>query len=188
MNTKLAAALAVAAATLLAATGCGDDSEARTKQWAEQVCDDIQPELRKVQQASTAISEASAEKDPAAVQEADAAAFDQISEAYAAMGRAIENAGVPPVDDGKRTQTAAVKELEAISKAYGDLKKTVEDLNVKDQGKFAAGLKSLAGDLQSLSGRGDEALRKLQAGELGEALSEEAGCQKPKGDSVRKKT
>jgi hypothetical protein len=40
----------------------------------------------------------------------------------------------------------------------------------------------VAGDLDELSKSGDEALNKLQAGELGKAMSEQRGCQKPAAD------
>ncbi|MFF0726840.1 small secreted protein [Streptomyces sp. NPDC004134] len=186
MNKKLAAALAGAAVTLLAAAGCSDDNGAEVQKWAGSLCDRIQPELQKRDQANLAISEATTEKDPAKVQEADAQAFGEISEAYTAMSKAVNKVGAPPVDDGKNTHGGAVTELQQVAAAYADLQKQVEDLDVKDQAAFAEGLRELAGEADKISKSGDEALNKLQAGEVGQALAEQEGCQKSKAKPSQK--
>ncbi|KPC88036.1 small secreted protein, partial [Streptomyces sp. NRRL F-6602] len=70
----------------------------------------------------------------------------------------------------------AVKELNGISTAYGDLKKQVDDLDTGDQGEFADGLKDIAGELSKISKSGNEALEKLQSGEVGEAMKNQESC------------
>lgn len=178
MNKTLAATLAGAAVTLVVATGCGEDDNAEVQKWAGSLCDRIQPELQKRDEANLAISEATTEKDPRKVQETDAKAFGEISDAYTAMSKAVNKVGAPPVDDGKNTHGGAVTELEQVAAAYADLQKQVEDLDVKDQAAFAEGLRELAGEADKISKSGDQALNKLQAGEVGEALAEQQGCQK----------
>lgn len=72
-----------------------------------------------------------------------------------------------------------MKELNASSKAYADLKTEVDALDTKDQAKFADGLKGIADELNKISTSGDQALKKLQSGEVGVAMSKQKGCQKP---------
>ncbi|MFF3794328.1 small secreted protein [Streptomyces sp. NPDC001981] len=183
MNKKLAAALSGGAVLVLALSGCSDDSSSDNKvnDWAKKVCDQVKPQLQKIANANAAIQQQTADNSkPADVQETDSAAFQQISQAYKALGAAVESAGAPPVDGGEATQKEAVKELNASSVAYANLQKKVDELNTKDQAKFADGLKGIADELNKISNNGDEALRKLQSGEVGTAMAKQPGCQKPK--------
>lgn len=72
-----------------------------------------------------------------------------------------------------------MKELNASSAAYANLQKRVDALNTKDQAKFADGLKGIADELNKIGASGDEALKKLQSGEVGAAMAKQEGCQKP---------
>lgn len=178
MNKKLAAALSGSAALVLTLTGCGDDG-AETAAWAKKVCDKVKPQVEKIQQANQSINEASQQKkSPEEVQKIDSAAFQKISEAYRALAQAVDKAGVPPVENGAKLEKNAVQELKSLSKAYSDLKKTVDELDTKNQSKFAQGLKGLAQELGRLGKSGDKSLQKLQSGELGEAMAEQKGCRK----------
>lgn len=182
VNKKLVAALSSGAALLLALTGCGngdDDSGKKADDWAKQVCDEVQPQLQKIQGANASIQAAAEESDSKKLQQTDSTAFGQISDAYGALGKAVKNAGAPPVDDGESIHKEAVKELNATSRSYGKLETTVNKLDTKDKSKFAEGLKGVAGDLDKLSSSGDKALNKLQEGKVGEAMSKQPGCQKP---------
>jgi hypothetical protein len=114
------------------------------------------------------------------LQQTDSEAFQQISESYAALAKAVQKAGAPPVDKGEETQKQAVKELKATSGAYNDLKTTVDKLETSDKSKFAEGLKGVADELDKLSTSGDNALKQLQEGKVGTAMSKQPGCQKPK--------
>lgn len=179
MNKKLAAALSGGAALALALTGCSDDT-AKTNAWAKKVCDQVQPEVNKIQQANTSIDDASKEKKSSAeVKKADAAAFQQISGAYESLADAVDQAGAPPVDNGKKLQGDAVSELRNISKQYASLRTTVDGLNTKDQAKFADGLQGVAGKLDTLGKSGDKALGKLQSGDVGKAMANQKGCKRP---------
>ncbi|MFD3917792.1 small secreted protein [Streptomyces sp. NPDC058595] len=182
MNKKLAAALSGGSVLLMALSGCsGDDSDSKVNDWAKKVCDQVQPQLTKIANANTSIQQATSDSSkPADVQKTDAAAFQSISDAYKALGAAVDGAGAPPVDDGEKTQKEAVSELNATSKAYAGLKSDVDDLDTKDQAKFADGLKGVADDLDKLSASGDEALQKLQSGDVGAAMAKQPGCQRPK--------
>ncbi|MET8881233.1 small secreted protein [Streptomyces rubiginosohelvolus] len=179
MNKKLAAALSGGAVLVLTLSGCSDDSDNKVNDWAKKVCDQVQPQLQKINNANASILEKTGDNNkPADVQKADSVAFQEMSEAYKALGTAVDSAGPPPVDGGEATQKAAVKELNASSKAYGDLKTQVDALDTKEQSKFADGLKTIADELNKISTGGDQALKKLQSGEVGAAMSKQEGCQK----------
>lgn len=185
MNNKLAAALCGSAVLALALTGCGSDDEddGKAQAWAKKVCDQVQPQVKKIQQATSAISEAAAKDSSSAdVQKADSAAFEELSDAYKSLSGAVSKAGEPPVEDGPKLRKDAVKELNDISSAYAGLKKKIDDLDTKDQGKFASGLRDISKELNTLGKSGDVALNKLQSGELGKAMAEQTGCKKPGGD------
>ncbi|MGW8883192.1 small secreted protein [Streptomyces sp. NPDC055749] len=180
MNKKLAAALSGGAVLVLTLSGCSDDSDDKVNDWAKEVCDQVQPQLQKIADANASIQQQTADNSkPADVQATDSAAFQQISQAYKALGSAVDSAGPPPVDDGETTQKEAVKELNASSAAYAELKTKVDALNTKDQAKFADGLKDIADELNKISTSGDQALKKLQSGEVGTAMAKQKGCQKP---------
>ena len=161
-------------------TGCGDDSGKKTDEWAKKVCDDVQPQVKKIQGANSSIDEASRQnKSSEDVKKTDSAAFQQISDAYKALARSVDNAGAPPVDDGEKLQKDAVEELNGIAKQYRGLKTTVDNLDTEDQSKFAQGLKNVASKLDTLGENGDKALNKLQSGDVGKAMAEQKGCQRP---------
>lgn len=181
MNKKRVAALSGGAALLLALSGCGGGGEDEGKQvedYAKKVCDQVQPQLKNISQANEAITQTAADGKPEDIKKADSAAFRQISEAYAAMSDSVEAAGVPPVDKGQRTQKNAIKELDATSRAYADLKKSVDRLDTKDQAKFAEGLKGVAEELDKVNKVGDDAIRQLQSGEVGAAMAKQPGCRR----------
>ncbi|AXG78619.1 small secreted protein [Streptomyces paludis] len=182
MNKKLVAALSGGAVLLMALSGCsgGDDSDSKVNDWAKKVCDQVQPQLSKIAGANTSIQQATSDSSkPAEVQRTDSAAFQSISEAYRSLGAAVDSAGAPPGKEGETTQQEAVKELNATSTAYAGLKTKVDALDIKDQAKFADGLKDVADELDKLSNSGDKALRQLQSGDVGKAMAKQPGCQKP---------
>lgn len=181
VNKKLVAALSGGAALVLALTGCGGgDEDKKVDDWAKSVCDEVQPQLKKIQGANTAIQGAADEQDSKKLQQTDSKAFQEISESYGALAKAVNKAGPPPVDNGDKTQQQAVKELNATSGAYTKLKTSVDKLDTSDKSKFAQGLKGVADELDKLSKSGDQALQKLQEGKVGSAMAKQPGCQKPK--------
>ncbi|MEU7578729.1 small secreted protein [Streptomyces sp. NPDC041068] len=177
VNKKLAAALSGGAVLVLALSGCSDDGNKKLDDWAKKVCDSVQPQSKKIADANAAIQkETSDNSSPADVQKTDSKAFQDMSDAYKAMGTSVKSAGAPPVDDGQKKTDDAVKELNAISKSYEDLKKQVDGLDTKNQADFADGLKDVAGELDKLSKSGNEALEKLQEGEVGKAMNKQDSC------------
>lgn len=177
VNKKLAAALSGGAVLVLALSGCSDDGNEKLDSWAKDVCDSVQPQSKKIAAANAAIQkETSDNSSPEDVQKTDSKAFQDMSDAYKAMGAAVKKAGAPPVDGGQKKTDDAVKELNAISKSYGDLKKKVDGLDTKNQADFADGLKTVAGELDKLSRSGNEALEKLQEGEVGKAMGKQDSC------------
>ncbi|MFD8518750.1 small secreted protein [Streptomyces capillispiralis] len=179
VNKKLAAALSGGAVLVLALTGCGgDDSNEKLDAWAKQVCDAVQPQAAKIRSANAAIQkETSDNSTPEEVQKADSKAFQDMSDAYRAIGAAVTKAGAPDVENGEKKQTDAVKELNGISASYASLKKQVDGLDTDDQAKFADGLKDIASELDKLSKSGNDALSALEEGEVGEAMSRQSSCQ-----------
>ncbi|MDK1476331.1 small secreted protein [Streptomyces sp. 549] len=181
MNRKLASALSGGAVLALALTGCSsDDSDEKARSWAKKVCDQLQPQVKKIQDANTSISEHS-DKDSSSedVQKADSAAFQQISEAYKSLAVAVDKAGEPPVEEGETLRKDAVKELNGISASYTGLKEKIDGMDPKDRAEFADDLKEIADDLKTLGKSGDQAINKLQSGDLGKAMAEQDGCRKP---------
>ncbi|WP_030782190.1 hypothetical protein [Streptomyces sp. NRRL S-920] len=178
VNKKLAAALSGGAVLVLTLSGCSsDDGNKELDDWAKKVCDSVQPQSKKIADANAAIQkETSDNSSPADVQKTDSKAFQDMSDAYKAMGSSVKDAGAPPVDDGQKKTDDAVKELNGISKSYADLKKQVDGLNTKNQADFADGLKDVAGELDKLSKSGNEALEKLQEGEVGKAMGKQDSC------------
>ncbi len=179
VNKKLAAALSGGAVLVLALTGCGgDDNNEKLDAWAKQVCDAVKPQAEKIKSANAAIQkETSDNSTPEEVQKADSKAFQDMSDAYKAIGAAVDKAGAPDVEDGEKKQTDAVKELNDISASYASLKKQVDGLDTDDQAEFADGLKDIAAELDKLGKSGSDALSTLEEGEVGEAMSRQASCQ-----------
>lgn len=178
VNKKLAAALSGGAVLVLALSGCGsDDGNEKLDAWAKQVCDDLQPQAKKIAAANSAIQkETSDNSTPEEVQKTDAAAFQDMSDAYKAIGAAVSKAGAPDVENGEKKQQDAVKELNTISSSYASLRKQVDDLDTKDQAKFADGLKEIATELDKLSQSGNDALTRLEEGEVGQAMAQQETC------------
>ncbi|MFD5567995.1 small secreted protein [Streptomyces cadmiisoli] len=179
VNKKLAAALSGGAVLVLALSGCSsDDGNEKLDGWAKQVCDAVQPQAKKIEAANAAIQKQTSDSStPAEVQKTDAQAFQDMSDAYKAIGAAVDKAGPPDVENGEQKQQDAVKELNGISSSYAGLKKQVDELDTKDQAKFAEGLKGIATELDKLSQSGNDALKTLEEGEVGQAMSRQESCQ-----------
>ncbi|WP_059010593.1 hypothetical protein [Streptomyces specialis] len=181
MNKKLAVTLS-GCATLVALTlsACGGDSGDDTDEWARNVCEQLQPQVERIEAANAAITEASeGNRSPEEVQEADSTAFQDVSDAYAALADAVDQAGDPPVDNGAELRENAVGALRGLSDSYAELKQDIDGLDTSDQGEFAEGLRGIADQLQELGQSGDEALSELQTGELQEAMGRQEGCRSP---------
>ncbi|MBD0838835.1 small secreted protein [Streptomyces sp. TRM68416] len=177
VNKKLAAALSGGAVLVLALSGCGGDDNEKLDAWAKEVCDAVQPQAKKIETANAAIQkETSDNSTPEEVQKTDSKAFQDMSDAYKAIGAAVDKAGAPNVENGEKKQKNAVKELNGISASYASLKKQVDELDTKDQAKFADGLKDVAAELNKLSQSGNDALKELEEGEVGVAMAKQSTC------------
>ncbi|MFD8301434.1 small secreted protein [Streptomyces sp. NPDC059690] len=179
VNKKLAAALSGGAVLVVALSGCSSSDKGNDKldAWAKQVCDAVQPQAKKIEAANAAIQkETSDNSTPEEVRKTDAQAFQDMSDAYKAIGAAVQNAGAPDVDNGAKKQQDAVKELNGIGTSYATLKTQVDKLDTKDQGKFADGLKNIATSLDKLSQSGNDALKTLEEGEVGKAMAKQTSC------------
>ncbi|WP_371657407.1 protein kinase [Streptomyces sp. NBC_00280] len=145
--------------------------------WAKKICDAQQPQARKIKGAHTAIrQQASENSTPEDVQRTDSQAFQDMSDAYKAIGDALKTAGPPPVSDGQKRQQDAIKELEYISTSYANLKKQVDGLDTTDQSKFADGLTKIAQELDKLGQNPNNALVRLEEGDVREAMQKQEVC------------
>jgi hypothetical protein len=179
VTNKFAAALSGAALVLAmgSLSACGDSGNKKLDSWAKTVCDQAATQVKKINDANTAITKVDSGGRPADVQKADAAAFQQISDAYKSLANIVDKAGDPPVNNGATVKTNAVSDLNKLAASYADLKKQVDSLNTKDQAKFADGLKSVSDNLGKVSKSGEQALDTLRKGEVGAAMAKQPGCQ-----------
>jgi hypothetical protein len=183
VNKKLAAALSGGAVLVLALTGCsGDEGNKELDAWAKKVCDPVPAQNTKISAAYAAITKAGNDttSEPEELQKADSQAFQDLSEGYKARATVIDNAGAPPgVEGGAKTQQDAVNKLTALSAAYADLKKRVDELDTKDQAKFASGLKEVSAQMRQTATQRDNALnalKNLEKGDIKQALTAQEGC------------
>ncbi|MFD4316852.1 small secreted protein [Streptomyces sp. NPDC058548] len=179
MNKKLAAALSGGAVLVLALSGCSDDEGNKVDDWAKTFCDQAKPQIQKRADAHQIIISTAADSKPAEIQAADSKAFQDIADADRALAKAVESAGAPPVENGEKVQQDAIKELNATAVAYEGLKKQVDALDPTNQQKFADGLQGVADGLTKIEKMDQNALSKLEEGELGQAMAKQPGCQKP---------
>ncbi|MFB7942752.1 small secreted protein [Streptomyces sp. NPDC056049] len=178
MNKKLAAALSGGAVLVLVLSGCSDDGD-KVNDWAKSFCDQAKPQIQKRADAHQIIISTAADSRPAEIQAADSKAFKDIADADRALAKAVETAGVPPVENGEQTQKDVIAELNATAVAYDALKKQVDALDPSNQQKFAEGLKDVADGLTKIEKMDQNALATLENGELGQAMAKQPGCQKP---------
>lgn len=179
MNKNLAAALSGCAVLVLALSGCSDDKGDKVNDWAKTFCDQAQPQIQKRANANQLIISTAADSKPVTIKAADSKAFADIAAADRALAKAVESAGAPPVDNGEKIQQDAIKELNATAVAYEGLKKQVDALDTANQQKFADGLKVVSENLGKIQNMDQDAVAKLQAGELGQAMAKQPGCQTP---------
>ena len=188
VNKKLAAALSGGAVLAMALSACssGDDNSEKLDAWAKEVCSAVQPQAKKIEAANTAIQKQTSDNStPEDVQKTDSQAFQDMAEAYKAIGAAVQKAGAPDTgDDAKNAETKqqdAVKELTTLAASSASLQKQVDDLDTKDQAKFADGLKDIATALDKLSTSGNDALRTLEEGDVGKAMAQQESCKRASG-------
>lgn len=176
VNKKLAATLSGGVVLLLALSGCGGN-DAKTDAWAKQFCVKYRPQSVKITQANALITQESTDSSkPEDVQKADSTAYQNMSDAYAALAAAVKSAGAPPTDDGAKTQQSVIKGFQASASAYADLKTKVDALDTTDQSKFAQGLGDMSDELGTAASSGEKALSELQSGDLGKAVVSQSAC------------
>ncbi|WP_405585171.1 small secreted protein [Streptomyces sp. NBC_01190] len=189
MNKRLPAALCGVSAVLLAVSslaGCGsDDTGKKRDAWAKGVCDQAAAQLKKIDDASTAISRVNSGGKPQDVKNADAANFRATSDAYKSLAAIFAQAGpAPGGDEGKKFQQSAVSGLSSLSAQYADLTKQVDALNTSSQAKFAAGLKNVSASFARTAGNVTTTLTMLRQGDTGKALAQQPGCQRVSGTAA----
>ncbi|MFI1837601.1 small secreted protein [Streptomyces olivaceoviridis] len=186
VNKKLAAALSGGAVLMVTVSGCSDGGDKgpdpKLVSWAKTVCDAVPAQDAKIRSANASIAAIATDTNlpPKDAQKTYAEAFQDMAEGYKALADALDSAGAPPgIDGGARLQQDAAKNLAGLSTSYADLKKKVDGLNTKDQGKFAKGLKEVALQTKEVgkqSYSGTEALKRLEKGDVKEAMAEQPSC------------
>ncbi|WP_327289595.1 small secreted protein [Streptomyces sp. NBC_01198] len=186
VNHRLGAALSCAGALLALSSlsACSsDDTGKKTDAWAKGVCDQTAAQTKKINDANTALTKVDSGGRPADVQSADAAAFQQIADAYKALSGIFSKAGAAPGDGGDQFQQKAVSSFTTLSAQYAGLKKQVDALDTTDQNKFASGLQGVSDSFKQTSTDGEQALSALRQGDQGKALAKQPGCQSVSGSA-----
>jgi hypothetical protein len=185
VNKKLAAALSGGAVLVVALSGCSSkDSgpDPKLVAWAKSVCDAVPAQDAKIRAANASIAKIATDSNlpPKTAKTTYAQAFQNMADGYKAIAAAISGAGTPPgVDGGAKKQQDAVKNLNSLSASYADLKKQVDGLDTKDQGKFAKGLHEVADQTKQIgeqSSSGTAALKRLEEGDVKEAIAKQPSC------------
>ncbi|MFE3632988.1 small secreted protein [Streptomyces cellostaticus] len=185
MNKKLTAALSGGAVLVVALSGCSSEDsgpDPKLVAWAKTVCDAVPGQDAKIREANASIAKIATDSNlpPKTAKSTYSTAFQDMADGYKGLAAAINSAGAPPgVDDGARRQKDAAKNLSGLATAYGDLKKKVDGLDTKDQGKFAKGLHEVADQTKQIgeqSNSGTEALKRLEQGDVKEAIAEQPSC------------
>ncbi|GEJ99217.1 small secreted protein [Streptomyces sp. NPDC003388] len=185
VNKKLAAALSGGAVLVAALSGCSSkDSgpDPKLVAWAKSVCDAVPAQDAKIREANASIAKIATDSNlpPKTAKSTYASAFQDMADGYKGLAAAINSAGAPPgVEGGAKRQKDAAKNLAGLATAYGDLKKKVDGLDTEDQGKFAKGLHEVADQTKQIgeqSNSGTEALKRLEQGEVKDAIAEQPSC------------
>jgi hypothetical protein len=182
VNKKLTAALSGGAVLVLALTGCtSDEGNPKLDAWAKKVCDTAPAQNAKIAAADAAITKAAKDSPPKELQKVDAQAFQDLADGFKARAALLQQAGPPPgVEDGAKKQQDAIEKLTAVSVSYTELKKQTDELNTKDQAKFAAGLRKVGEEMKDMVSQRKsalDALKRLEAsGDTKQALLKQEGC------------
>ena len=187
VNKKLAAALSGGAVLVVALSGCSsnkdDGPDPKLVAWAKTVCDAVPAQDTKIRAANTSIAKIATDSNlpPKTARDTYSQAFQDMADGYKAIAAAISSAGAPPgVDGGAKRQQDAAKNLSGLSASYAALKKKVDGLDTKDQGKFAKGLHQVADQTKEIgqqSNSGTEALKRLEQGDVKAAIAKQPSCQ-----------
>lgn len=187
VNKKLAAALSSGAVLVAALSGCSSNKDSgpdpKLVAWAKTVCDAVPAQDTKIRAANAAIAKIATDSNlpPKTAKATYAQAFQDMADGYKAIAAAIGSAGAPPgVSDGAKRQQDAAKNLNGLSASYAALKKKVDALDTKDQGKFAKGLHEVADQTKEIgqqSNSGTEALKRLEQGDVKAAIAKQPSCQ-----------
>lgn len=180
LNHRLGVAL-TGVAVLLALpslAGCSsDDTGKKLDTWAKGVCDQTAVQTTKINNANVALTKVDGGGPPKDVQAADAAAFQQISDAYKSLAGIYDAAGAAPGDNGAEFQQKAVTAFTGLSTQYATLKKQVDGLDTSNRNTFTQGLQGVSDSFKKVTTDGDTALSQLRQGDQGKALAKQPGCQ-----------
>jgi soluble cytochrome b562 len=179
VKTRIAAALSGVALVMAmgSLSGCGNSAAQQMNAWAKKFCDPAAAQFKKINDSYAAISKVPTNSQPATVQKADSAAFQQVSDGFKALAGIVDKAGDLPVTNGAKLRKTTVADLTNVATAYADLKTQVDGLNTKDQAKFAQGLTTVSANADKANKSANQALGNLRTGSVGTAVASQPGCQ-----------
>ena len=190
VNKKLAAALSGGAVLVLALSGCSDDSgDKKLDAWAKKVCDQVQPQVKKIRRPTPPIQQATADR-----QQAGGGPEDRLAGLPGHLRR-LQGAGRRREQGrGRRRSTTARSRRRTPSRNSTAISSGVRrpeeagrqarhqgpgEVRRRPQGRRRP-------SWTSSSKSGDDALKKLQAGDVGKAMAKQDGCQKPTASGRRR--
>ncbi|MDG4833839.1 hypothetical protein O7627_31690 [Solwaraspora sp. WMMD1047] len=137
------AARFTAALCLLAvlAGACGGGPAPRA--WAASVCQALAPWRAEISTlTSSAQQQMTAKTTPAQAQENLVRLFGGAEQASETARRSVQEAGVPDVDRGDVVSREFLASLTAVRDAYGQARRSIEELSTGEAGAFYAGVKT----------------------------------------------
>ncbi|MDQ3406344.1 MAG: hypothetical protein M3548_23605 [Actinomycetota bacterium] len=180
----------VAAALSLGLAGCGSDTGSGSSTgsgttttaeakggdavaWAESVCSKIGPEVEALSKTPEIDS-----SDPAKTKDSMVSYLTTLSTALGKMSSGIEDAGTPPVADGKVLADKVVGGLGEAKKAVDTAKENLSTVDASDPAKFQEGFQKVSADLSKIGDMEDptKGLRGNQ--ELEDAFKNAESCKK----------
>ncbi|MFB7666848.1 hypothetical protein ACFC1R_23345 [Kitasatospora sp. NPDC056138] len=176
MKKRLLTVSALGALLAFGAVGCGGNDSAALDNWAKSVCDSAQSPIGKSSDALADTGRVKPGEAPVDLQKRLSADLAVLATANQQLADAIDKAGAPKVSDGAKLQQGAVDELKQATQGYLDVQKKLNALPNDDQARFADGLRSVGDQVQRLAQQSTSALKNIQAGDLGAAISKQSGC------------
>ncbi|GAA2232492.1 MULTISPECIES: hypothetical protein [Kitasatospora] len=174
---RLLTVSALGALLAFGAVGCGgDDNSASLNNWAKNVCDGAQGPIGKSSDALADTGRVKQGEAPVDLQKRLSTDLAVLATANQQLADAINKAGAPKVSDGAKLQQGAVDELKQATQGYLDVQKKLNVLDNADQARFADGLRSIGDQIQRLAQQSTSALKNVQSGDLGVAISKQPGC------------
>lgn len=158
------------------ANGEGGGGSASAEQYAAEVCGAMKDWVSTVQQKSTELGESAAAGDAEAGKDLLVNLLSEISAATGDLVTAVEDAGVPDVDNGEEISANLADAFRQAQQILDEAQADVEDLP-SDPQAFQQGAAEIGPTLQEAISSITESLEGSQSDELDQAFEQEEACQ-----------